>query len=111
MNASELADNYYYAVCEYAKSDSNTVFELKDDGNGTYISSWSSTLAQPTDQDLMEITLPEVEEQKTKNCILNHHKVCIHTTAELAGITPEEGTLTFNSTTQTLQVFYNGSWV
>jgi hypothetical protein len=119
MNDQELYDNFLYACVTYANDngthvdDPNSLCELYDDGMGSIsITAWYHNSTQPSNEDLKAYTLEQVQHTATvyqNQQKLNETLMLSFTTTERDELTPEEGVIIYNKTTQTIQV-YTDSW-
>jgi|SRR5580698_3131241 hypothetical protein len=122
MNPTQLFNNFYDACIYYAQSngDDNVQFTLYDPGNQqVQITSWISSItppvSQPTNTQLLEITLAEVatiaRQQLIKSRLLNNILLAVTTIEITTYITnPPIGLMVFNTTLTSPQVWNGTIW-
>jgi hypothetical protein len=117
MNNQELYDNFFNACIVYAEDngnnpvDENNLCDLTDNGNGTItINAWYHDSPQPSDNDLKAYTVAQITDRiriRNNQKALIATKMLSFTTTDRDELTPQEGVIIYNLTTQTVQVYTN----
>jgi hypothetical protein len=112
-----LPTDFYDYLCYYLHSNGQTDFSkfyIYDNGDGPFIQYWNyDGVNQPTNDDLKALPYNLVTEFRTlrENLIHSANKIPCVSTEDRNLIINGESCLIYNTTTGTLELCTNGSWV